>query len=95
MKISYTYTLAFQIFACGLTSMIFRLNYNYLPWELFVALLVSLIYTLMITYDILTVIYLYMEIIKSIKRVKFSKKTIIYQKKLIKILLTKLIWNDI
>lgn len=54
--------------------MVFRLKNNYLPWELYAAILISLFYCLMITYDIWTVIEIYRENIKSFKRVKFSNK---------------------
>ena len=48
------------------------LKTNYLPWEIYITSTISFIYALMITYDILSVIFAYMEIVKSLKRIKFS-----------------------
>lgn len=75
MKISYTYTISFQIIVCGFISLIYKLRENEFPLELALAIIISIVYTFMLTYDILSVIYLYMEIIQSLKRVKFSKNS--------------------
>lgn len=73
MKITYTYTITFQIFVSGFALVLYKLRKDDFPIELMLAIGISLLYTFMLTYDILTVIFIYMEIIKSLKRVKFSK----------------------
>lgn len=81
MKITYTFTITFQIFVCGFTLLIYKLREDDFPIELMLAIGISLLYTFMLTYDILTVIFIYMEIIKSLKRVKFSNNIFSFFKK--------------